>query len=56
VTFVMKGGQVYKGASPPSRVAAIQATRYGEVSPKRARIMSAKAEPGGQKAGGGGIR
>ena len=56
VTFVMKGGRVYKGASPPSRVAAIQATRYGEVSPKRARIMSAKAEPGGQRVGGGGIR
>jgi hypothetical protein len=53
----MKGGRVYKRASPPSRVAAIQATRYGEVSPKRARIMSAKAEePGGQRVGGGGIR
>jgi len=50
VTFVMKGGRVYKGASPPSRVAAIQATRYGEVSPKRAWIMSAKAEePGGSR-------
>jgi hypothetical protein len=37
------------GTGPPSRVAAIQATRYGAVSPKRARIMRAKAEGPGTK-------